>query len=92
VHQNQQGAPAPGTEIFREEFARMNFRSRVQLLKLFSLLMVLLTVAPLSQQWFGFGPLTIREIFWNSVALFAVGVVALVFGAQHALALSRARR
>jgi hypothetical protein len=70
----------------------MNFRSRVQLLKFFCLLMVLLTAIPLSQQWFGFGPLTVREIFWNSIALFGVGVTALVFGAQHLTALSRAKR
>jgi hypothetical protein len=70
----------------------MSFRSRVQLLKFFCLLMVLLTVFPLSQQWLGFGSLTIREIFWNSVALFSAGLAALVFGVQHALVLSRVRR
>jgi hypothetical protein len=70
----------------------MSFRSRVQLLKFFCFLMVLLTVVPLCQQWFGFGPLTIREIFWNSVAQFGVGVTSLVFAVQHALALSRIRR
>jgi hypothetical protein len=70
----------------------MSFRSRVQLLKLFCLLLVLLTVVPLTQQWFGFGPLSIGEIFWNSVALFGVGVAALVFAVQQAFALSRARR
>jgi hypothetical protein len=70
----------------------MSFRSRVQLLKFCGLLMVLFTVAPLAQQWLGFGPLTMREIFWNSVVLFSVGVVSLVFAVQHALALSRIRR
>lgn len=70
----------------------MSFRSRVQLLKVFCLLLVLLTVIPLSQQWFGFGPLTIREVFWNSVALFGLGVTALVFAVQHAQALGRMRR
>lgn len=70
----------------------MSFRSRVQLLKFFCLLIVLLTAVPLCQQWFGFGPLTAPEIVLNSVALFGVGIVALVFGAQHARALSRVRR
>lgn len=70
----------------------MNFRSRVQLLKFFCILLVLLTVIPLSQQWFGFGSLTMREVFWNSIALLGVGVAALIFGAQHAAALSRMRR
>lgn len=70
----------------------MSFRSRVQLLKFFCVLLVLLTVIPLSQQWFGFGSLTLREVFWNSVALFGVGVAALVFAARHAMTLSRIRR
>jgi hypothetical protein len=70
----------------------MSFSSRVQLLKFFCVLLVLLTVVPLSQQWFGFGPLTFREIFWNSVALFTVGVIALGFAFQHALEMNRARR
>jgi len=70
----------------------MNFRSRVQLLKFFCVLLVLLTVIPLSQQWFGFGSLTLGEVFWNSVALFGVGVAALVIGARHAMVLSRIRR
>ncbi|HTV15227.1 MAG TPA: hypothetical protein VME68_10960 [Acidobacteriaceae bacterium] len=69
----------------------MSFRNRVQLLKFFCVLLVLLTVIPLSQQWLGFGALTLREVFWNSVALFGVGIAALVFGARQALALSRIR-
>jgi hypothetical protein len=70
----------------------MSFRSRVQLLKLCGFLMVLFTVVPLAKQSLGLGPLTLREIFWNSVVLFSVGVVSLVFAVQHAVALSRAKR
>jgi hypothetical protein len=78
--------------ILEKGFAEMSFRSRVQLLKFLCFLTVLLTVVPLCQQWLGFGPLTAREILLNSIALFGVGIVGLVFGVQHALALSRIRR
>jgi hypothetical protein len=70
----------------------MTFEGRVKLLKFFGFVTVFFAVMPLFQQWFGFGPLTTSEIFWNSVVVFGVGVIGLVFGVQHAMALSRAKR
>lgn len=70
----------------------MNFRRRLQLLKFFCVAIWVLALVPAERQWMGLGVLPMREIFWNSVAMFLLTLGAAVVGTQHALALSREKR